>query len=231
MQTGEQGADTPAGPQTATPAPPAPRKTITQRELMLAITIGVVVLVTTLGVLMARDMPGKDFAAISGGSPVRPSSASPGEKSSVATPQWSAGNREMWVGNQKDGVAYEVAAENMVNVWMRTVRPVLVVRCVRGATEVFVVTDSATRMEAQTEDHTVAFSLDGGGETRELWPDSADHDALFAPDGAGFARRLVRARTLQFGFTPHNAQPAVARFHVAGLEALLAPAAKDCGWK
>ena len=239
-QPASQGAHTPpdAAPDTsATPAPleptPSDKPRVTQRELLLALAIGAVVLATMLGVLMARDVPAKDLSAISG-SPVSPTSAPRAEGAAgaaVAVVKWSGANRAVWVGNRKNGVAYEVAAENTVNIWMRTVRPVLVVRCIGGATEVFVITESATQMEAQTEDHTVGFTLDNGAETKELWPDSTEHDALFAPDGAAFARRLMAARTMQFRFTPHNAPPAVARFAVGGLDQLLAGARKECGWK
>jgi hypothetical protein len=65
----------------------------------------------------------------------------------------------------------------------------------------------------------------------ERWADSDEHDALFAPDGAGFAQRLQRARTLRFGYTPHNALPVVAQFQVSGLSDLIGPVAKECGWK
>jgi hypothetical protein len=95
----------------------------------------------------------------------------------------------------------------------------------------FVVTDSAAQIEANTEDHTVTFAFDGETEVRERWQDSTDHDALFAPDGAAFVQRLMQARTFRFAFTPHNAATATARFHVAGLEPFLTPAAKACGWK
>jgi hypothetical protein len=65
----------------------------------------------------------------------------------------------------------------------------------------------------------------------ERWADSDEHDALFAPDGAGFAQRLQRARTLRFGYTPHNALPVVVHFQVSGLSDLIGPVAKECGWK
>jgi hypothetical protein len=112
---------------------------------------------------------------------------------------------------------------------MREVRPLLVVRCLPKTTEVFVFTQSAALIEAQTEDHTVVYSFDDEPETRELWPDAAEHDALFAPDGAAFAKRLMTARTLRFGFTPHNAAPVTAHFHVSGLRDMAEPAANNCG--
>jgi hypothetical protein len=110
------------------------------------------------------------------------------------------------------------------------VRPLLVVRCLPRTTDVFVFTQSAALIEAQTEDHTVVFSFDDEPETRELWPDAAEHDALFAPDGAAFAKRLLTASTLRFGFTPHNAAPVTAHFQVGGLRNQVEPVSKTCRW-
>ncbi len=96
-------------------------------------------------------------------------------------------------------------------------------------TEAFVYTGSALKIEPNSEDHTVSFGFDDEGGRSERWPDSAEHDALFAPDGAAFAQRVMNAKNLRFGYTPHNAEPVEAQFHVDGLAELIAPAAKDCG--
>ena len=137
-------------------------------------------------------------------------------------------NSEAWVGADRKGTALELPARNETKVWMRTVRPLLVVRCVNHRTDVFVFTDSAAAMEKQDEDHSVKVALDGEPERTERWPDSASHDALFAPDGPGFLQQLGRARILRFSYTPHNAAPVVALFDVAGLAERLPPVAARC---
>ena len=111
-----------------------------------------------------------------------------------------------------------------------TATAVLVVRCEKGNAEAFVYTQSAARMEPQDGDHTVQVSFDGAGPASQRWPDSAEHDALFARKPLEFTRQLTQSRTLQFGFTPHNAEPVVATFVLDGLEPLLASSAKPCGW-
>lgn len=220
-------AKAPVGPDVAVAeAPPAPVPTITKREVVVATVMVAGGAFLTVALLAGRVAPSPAAAGEPAAAP--PASASRAE--AVVAPKWSAANRAVWVGNRRRAVAYEVDAENTINVWMRTVRPSLVVRCIGGRTEVFVVTNAAARLEPQTEDHTVTFAFDAGAATTALWPDSEDHDALFAPDGAALARRLTAARTFRFTFTPHNAPPANARFHVAGLEPLLTPAATDCGW-
>ena len=118
-------------------------------------------------------------------------------------------------------MAFELQANNRIHIWTRDVTPLLIVRCQGGQVEPFVYTQSAARMEVQDGDHTVRVAFDDGPEVTERWPDSDEHDALFAKDGTAFVHQLTTAQTLRFGFEPHNAPPAVARFDVSGLHELL----------
>jgi hypothetical protein len=186
---------------------------------------------TTLAVLTARGAPaGGVTAAVSSAASGAAQPRGLGAMPAGSGPGWTANNAR-WVGNARRSLAFEVPAGNKVSVWMREVQPVLVVRCMAGTIDVFVFTSSAAAIESQTEDHTVRYAFDEEAETRELWPDSSEHDALFAPDGEAFARRLMEVRAFRFGFTPHNAAPATAHFQVSGLRERLAPAVKECGWK
>ena len=144
-------------------------------------------------------------------------------------PTWSSRNQSRWISNSRKSAAFELEANAPVAVWMKQVRPTLVVRCMDKRTDVFVYTESAARIEEQDENHTVRVALDGQAGTHERWPDSVEHDALFAPDGQAMARRLLSARQMRFTFSPHNAAPVTATFEVAGLGELLAPIAKRCG--
>jgi hypothetical protein len=223
-----------AGAPTALPAStetsaPAEKPRLSRREIA-TLAVGVVGSFLVFGLLMARG-------AASPVSNVKVAPASAASQSApdivagpaASGPSWIA--NPAWVGRARQSVAFELAARNEVQVWMRKVRPVLIVRCMARGTEAFVFTDSAARMEPQDEDHTVRVQFDNEAVVTERWPDSQEHDALFARDGAAFAHRLMQARTLEFGFTPHNAEPVVAQFDVAGLAPLLTPAARQCGWK
>ena len=178
--------------------------------------------------VMRSDAPPEAAAAHTASPAPTTAPAMPAAPSSNAT--WSTASVDRWIGNGRRKFAIELPAENRVTVWQRQVNPVLVVRCLTQRPEVFVFTDSAAKIEPRTDDHTVHITLDDGEEVSEMWPDSADHDALFAPDGAAFARRLAAARTMRFGFTPHNAPAVLVHFNVAGLGPHLATAARDCGW-
>ncbi len=221
--------DLPAIPEDAA-NPPAHRPALSRVEIVAGGLAVVGAGLATLAVLAARSAPTADAVAAPASIVApQPAALPPAAMMTRSGPGWTANNAR-WVGNARKSVAFELPAHNKVSVWMRDVRPLLVVRCIPGGTDVFVFTASAAMIEPQTEDHTVRFAFDEEAEIRELWPDSAEHDALFAPDGAAFARRLMDVSTFRFAFTPHNAAPATAHFQVSGLRERLEPVAKACGW-
>ena len=202
---------------------------LTRRELLTFVSAALSIAVITVALLMARGARSTPPAAATPAAvpPSASSAASPSAGPAVS--RWTSEHQEQWLGKRRASAAFEVPADNIVPVWLGRVRPILVVRCLNRKTEAFVFTGSAIQIEPRTEDHTVTFGFDDGTQTSERWPDSAEHDALFAPDGAAFAARVARSRTLRFGYTPHNASPAVAAFHVSGLAPLVARAARECG--
>jgi hypothetical protein len=206
----------------------APRSGRSRRELMffvIALAVGGVITFAFVG---SRGTPSTTVAAANR---VTAKEAPVAPAAPIPTQKWSTARRAYWTANQRHSDAFELPAENTVAIWLNYVRPLLVIRCIGKRTEAFVYTGSALKIEPNTEDHGVTFRFDGAAGQSEHWPDSAEHDALFAPDGAAFAQRVMTAKTLRFGYTPHNAEPVEAQFHVDGLAELIAPAAKDCGWQ
>jgi hypothetical protein len=215
-----------------TPLPAAPAKRVTGRELLIIVVALAAGGTLTFGLLSTRGVPATGVAAAQGEVAKTPRVVVPAlQPASVATQAWSTERRAYWTANQRNSVAFELPAENTVTIWLNQVRPLLIVRCLSKKTEAFVFTGSALKIEPQTEDHTVSFRFDDEQETTVRWPDSAEHDALFSPDARGFAERVMRARSLRFGYTPHNAAPVEAHFQVSGLAELFEPVAKECGWK
>lgn len=220
-------------PETLPPAAPplvpdqAPARSLTGREKSLAAASVVGAGVLTLIVLMTRTGGTVSTAPPPSSKPI-PVRASAITSAPVvgSSPAWTEENRATWIAGARGALAFEVQADKPVGVWMRTVRPSLVVRCEENLLDVFVFTDSAAKIEPETIDHTVSLRFDEGEEMSTRWPDADTHDALFAPNGASFAKRLAAAHTLRFGFTPHNAGPVTMHFPVAGLAPLLARAAK-----
>src|SRR5688572_6353983 len=211
-------------PEAAPPAPKPGTLTATEKRVAVAsIVAGAVVTLLVLTQTAASSAPSPRTAPAP--APVRAAAVS--LVSTEASPAWTDQNRDNWVSRSRGSFAYEVLADKSVSVWMRTVRPALVVRCDANVLDVFVFTDSAAKIESDTLDHTVSMRIDEGEQTSTRWPDADSHDALFAPDGAALAQRLAGATTLQFGFTPHNGEPVSMKFAVAGLAPLLARAAKE----
>jgi hypothetical protein len=214
----------------ALPAVAAPPPTSTRPALLLVAAAAIMGGLIVLALLRTPGIPVSNAAAAEP-EPVPPAPVLAVEAPPAVTGRWSTLNRTQWLGRGNKGVVFDLAAENTVGVWMRNVRPVLVVRCVSGSTEAFVFTQSAARIEPGTDEHTVTLGFDDDEAITGRWPDSIEHDALFAPDGAALAKQLFGARSMRFGFTPHNAAPVVAHFHVEGLEELLRPSARECGLK
>ena len=199
--------------------------------LIAAATIGAAVVTFALLALRSGPSPTLSAATPAEAPPNTPGASSPTADATATSElqHWSADNRRFWLGGRR-GAAFELLAENKVHTWFGPTQPVLVVRCSSHETEAFVYTRSATRIEPH-EGKTVTVSVDGQPATTEQWGDSDDRVALFAPDGAQFVHRLLGAKTLRFGYSPHNADDVVAQFHVDGLARLIEPLARECGWK
>jgi hypothetical protein len=199
-----------------------------RRELLfVAVGLGGAALVTFALLMMRGGASSNVSAAAAAPAPRTPSAPA---AATVSVQKWTTDTRAYWTGNQRHAAAFEVQADNIVQTWFGPVRPSLVVRCTARSIQTFVFTGSPMKIEPHADGKTVTVSVDDEPVRTERWPDSDDHDALFAPDGAAFVQRLLRAHTLRFGYSPHNANDVVAHFHVSGLAELIDPVAKECGW-
>jgi hypothetical protein len=150
---------------------------------------------------------------------------------SAPAPTWVGRRQATWSRDGSKTIAFELQAANEVALWMQRSRPLLVVRCVSRATEVFVAIGSAASIEPQAGSHTVRIKIDGDPELVQQWSDSESGLELFAPDGVALARRLADAQTMQFSFMPYNAGAATASFAVQGAGELVGLVANTCGWR
>jgi len=215
-----------AGPETAAPTAAPPGLTLGH---MVAIAAAVAAggLVTLL--VMTSRTVALDTSHAAGSAPTVEAARARSNESATPPPAWSNRNQARWVSHQRKSAAFEIEAVRPVAVWMKQVRPTLVVRCMDRRTDVFVYTESAARIEEQDENHTVRVAFDDEAGSHQRWPDSVEHDALFAPDGQAMAQKLLAAHQMRFSFSPHNAAPVTATFEVDGLAKLLEPIAKICG--
>jgi len=150
---------------------------------------------------------------------------------SAAPPTWAGARRGGWANDGSRTITFTLAATRDLPVWMNHARPALVVRCLSRTTDVFVMLDTSTAFEKDADRRTVRVRWDQDPERVQQWAVSESGRELFAPDGIDAVRRMTRARRLQFGFTPFNAQPVTAEFAVQGFDELAPLVARSCGWR
>jgi hypothetical protein len=146
-------------------------------------------------------------------------------------PTWVGSRQVTWANDGSKTISFELKSTRDVNVWMARVRPLLIVRCLYRATEVFVATQTSASIEGQSGSHTVRLTIDNEPELVQQWTDSVSGHELFAPNGVDLARRIARAELVRFSFTPYNAKPVTADFVVSGFDQLAGLVGNTCGWK
>lgn len=113
-------------------------------------------------------------------------------------------------------IALTLNSEAPINVWLKTVRPSLILRCKERVLDTYVTTDSPANVE-YGGGHTVRLRFDADSPKQENWPQATDHQALFAPEPEVFLSRLRSTDQLTFQFTPFNASPTIISFDTRGL--------------
>jgi hypothetical protein len=146
-------------------------------------------------------------------------------------PAWSGRRTAAWARDGSKTISFQLEATRDVPVWMSRARPVLVVRCLSRATQVFVAIGTSANFEEDAYRRTIRLQWDDGAETTQQWETSESGQELFAPDSVALVGQLAHAQRLRFGFTPFNAQPATVEFVVGGFEPLGKLVASTCGWR
>lgn len=230
---GREVSATGAQPQAATRTSDAPSDLPFLAAGFAALVVGAVVTVFFVRQPAARE---DSVMALEG--PVAPAAgmvapaAAPDPKDAASSPpKWTGSRQPSRASDGSRTIAFELQAEHSLPVWGKRVRPVLGVRCLWGETEVFVMTHWAASIEPGIEGHSVQVAFDDEAPLDRRWSDSLDYQALFAPDAVPLTRRIAGARTMRFGFTPHNASPVVAEFDVRGFDELVGLVARTCRWK
>ena len=146
-------------------------------------------------------------------------------------PTWAGARRTSWAPDGSKTITFTLTSTRDLPVWMSFARPMLVVRCLYRATEVFVVLDTSASFEDDADRRTVRVQWDDDAERVQQWAVSESGKELFAPDGIAVVRQMAGASRLRFGFTPFNAQPVTAEFAVEGFDQRADLVASTCGWR
>jgi hypothetical protein len=213
----------------ATPAPVPAERAIGSRRQLTFIAAAVAAVALTGFAMSARGGSPPDVSGVAIAPAAHATPPPPSAPPATAVQRWSTENQASWLENRRRGAAFELLSENIVKTSFGPARPTLVIRCTSQRIEAFVITGSPMKIDPRVDGKTVTISMDGEPVRTEHWTDSDDRKAVFAPDAAAFTQRLRTARTLQFGYSPHNSSDVVAQFHVAGLDALIGAAPRHCG--
>jgi hypothetical protein len=81
------------------------------------------------------------------------------------------------------------------------------------------------------DEYAVQIRFDENQPITQHWNQSTDDEALFAPSAVAMSRRLAKANSMLFRFTPFNSSPTVAKFNLIGLPHYLPKVADACGWE
>ena len=201
------------------------------RSLALVGGAGVLACVTAMVVLQSLQ-PAASPQPIAATRPLPPAPAAAAPVvESTPVPAWVGNRQATWANDGSKTISFELQATRDVQVWMARVRPLLVVRCLYRATEVFVAIHSGASIEGQAGNHTVRLQVDDDQEVAQQWTDSVSGQELFSPNSVALARRLASAERLRFSFTPYNAAPVTAEFPVQGFDKLAGLVGNTCGWK
>ena len=221
-------------PVAAATTAPAGRPAASRRQLTY-IAAGVAVVALTGFAISVRggsapNAPATAVAPAAGGRPSPSTAPAPARRAApTAVQTWTTENRAKWLSNPYRGAAFELVSENLVKMWSGSARAALIVRCASKSIDAFVITGTPMKIVPRVEGKTVTISFDGEPARTEQWLDADDRTAVFAPDSAAFVERLRQARTLDFGYSPHNSSDVVAQFNVAGIDGLISGAKKECG--
>jgi hypothetical protein len=126
-------------------------------------------------------------------------------------------------------IVVSLDAENVVQGFLQTTRPTLILRCRENRTDAYINVGMAANPEYGSDNFSVRLRFDSQTARREQWSESTSRDALFSRAPIEIARALSQAQTFLFEFTPFDASPAVVRFDVRGLD--IAKLETTCHWK
>lgn len=108
----------------------------------------------------------------------------------------------------------------------------LVIRCKKQSTDFYIVTETPVHsVYGEFSSTRIRYRFDEEKPVSSTFSESTDHSAVFAPSPISLARRLAKATSWTFEFTPYDAGPTSVTFSVSGLAQALPKVSSACGWK
>ena len=119
-------------------------------------------------------------------------------------------------------------AESNVSTRGVSERPILIIQCVQGRTEMGVYT--GPYQPSPNHKHAVRYRLDRMRPVLAEWNESRGYRALFHPNPRFLLFDLMITDLLLFEYSNYEGDRVIARFRIAGLDEHLPKVARACGW-
>lgn len=115
-------------------------------------------------------------------------------------------------------------------VWLKTINPILAVRCSNKKLEVFIHNDTSAQPELGNYDKaTVTVRFDEKKARKILTSESTDNDALFFPNSKEMLKQIVKSDLMLYQFTPFNRPPTNFKFAIKNTkDSALAEILENC---
>ncbi len=195
---------------------------------ILGISVIGVICVLSFGVLLTNQLPATTSTSQSTIAPTLP-------PTQTNTPPPSKGKWQVTTSKSEfdssTTVLLSLDAENTVEGWLTITLPTLVLMCKERELNVYVNVGTQSDVEyGLYEKATVRVRFDQNQAFETVANESTTGEALFFRDPHQMIISMLKSNEMIFGFTPFNANPAVATFDLHGLKNVIEPLKQSCNW-
>ncbi len=134
--------------------------------------------------------------------------------------------------DSSSGATATIKAENEIYGWLnQTERPLLVLRCEEGKTELYLITGMTAEPEyGNYGGTTLRIRLDDGKAFKRNARQSTDRKAYFISSPVGLAKQMEKSSRILIGFVPFNSRPQSIYFHARGAGEAFKLVRQKCKW-
>lgn len=136
--------------------------------------------------------------------------------------------------SDKEGVFLTLPSVEPVSCrWNQNGKAFLTIRCHEDTTAFYISTDCHMVSSQYNDYGDVSYRIDSSPAAKLSLEESTDNKSLGAWSGGKaipFIKKLIPGKKLIVQFTPYNESPKMVEFNIAGLDGVVDPLRKQCGW-
>lgn len=136
--------------------------------------------------------------------------------------------------SDKEGVFLTLPSVDAVSCrWNQNAKAYLNLRCHENTTAFYLSADCHMVSSRYNDYGDISYRVDASPAAKISLDESTDNKSLGAWDGGKaipFIKKLIPGKKLIVQFTPYNESPKMAEFNIAGLDSVVEPLRKQCGW-